>query len=309
MRDLTNMALFAAVVEQGSFSAAARELGMPKATLSRRIAALERELGVRLLHRTTRQLNLTDLGREFLLHCQTVREAASAAEQLTQRVQEKPRGRVRMSSPSALTQSLLTGLLPGFMATYPEVEVDLVMTNKPVNLLDKNIDIALRVRSEIADSSLIARPLVPSREALYTAPVLLERLGYPHRPGDLTTWPSLSMHFASGRYQWRCQGPGGEQLTVTHQPRLITDDLTLLREAARYGQGVVSLPEYLCHEDEQQGRLVRLLPDWQLPVGIVHLVYPYRRGLLPAVRVLIDYLVERMPAAANVAGLTGVNQP
>lgn len=303
MKDITNLALFAHVIEAGSFSAAARQLQMPKSTLSRRISDLEEELGVRLLNRTTRKLYLTDVGREFLVHCQTVVAAANAAEQITQFVQEKPRGKVRISSPYPISQSLLVQILPAFMERYPDVTLDLVMTNNPVNLIEQQVDIALRVRPEIEESSLIARELLPSASALYASPTLIAEYGTPKEPTDLMNWPALSMHFSSGRYAWQFSGPANEAISLSLQPRLITDDLWMLREAARHGQGVVALPTYLCHEYQALGYLQRVLPAWKLPVGKLHMVYPYRRGLLPAVRVLIDFLVAEMPKAAGIAGI------
>ncbi|MCL4410397.1 MAG: LysR substrate-binding domain-containing protein [Firmicutes bacterium] len=303
MKDITNLALFAHVIEAGSFSEAARQLQMPKSTLSRRISDLEEELGVRLINRTTRKLYLTDVGREFLVHCQTVVAAASAAEQVTQFVQEKPRGKVRISSPYAISQSLLAQILPEFMARYPDVSLDLVMTNKPVNLIEEQVDIALRVRAEIEESSLIARELLPSANALFASSELIERLGAPQHPTDLMNWPALSLHYSSGRYLWQFTSATNENLSLSYQPRLITDDMAMLREAARAGQGVVSLPTYLCHEYEELGYIQRVLPAWKLPVGKLHMVYPYRRGLLPAVRVLIDFLLAEMPRAAGIAGI------
>lgn len=303
MKDITNLALFAHVVEAGSFSEAARQLQMPKSTLSRRISDLEDELGVRLLNRTTRKLYLTDVGREFLVHCQTVVAAASAAEQVTQFVQEKPRGKVRISSPYAISQSLLVQILPEFMARYPDVSLDLVMTNKPVNLIEEQVDIALRVRAEIEESSLIARELLPSANALYASPELINQLGAPEHPTDLMNWPAMSLHYSSGRYLWQFTSSANESLSLSYQPRLITDDMAMLREAARASQGVVSLPTYLCDEYEELGFIQRVLPTWKLPVGKLHMVYPYRRGLLPAVRVLIDFLLAEMPRAAGIAGI------
>lgn len=303
MQDLTNLALFAHVVEHGSFSAAAQALGMPKSTLSRRISDLEQQQGVRLLNRTTRKLTLTDVGRAFLVHCQTLVAAAEAAEQVTQFVQEVPRGRVRISCPHALSQSLLIKILPQFMQRYPDVVIDLMVTNSPVNLINDQIDIALRVRSTIEDSSLIARPLAPSPLALFAHPEFIRARGEPEHPTDLIDWPSLSMHYTHGRYQYEFTSPQGENLSLSYQPRLITDDLWLLREAAREQQGMAAIPVYLCRDYVEQGWLAPVLPGWHLPVGNMHLVYQQRRGLLPAVRVLVDYLVEQMPKAAAEAGI------
>ncbi|WP_114417892.1 LysR family transcriptional regulator [Marinospirillum perlucidum] len=299
MKDLTNLVLFAEVVEQGSFSQAARLLGIPKSTLSRRIADLEEEQGVRLLQRSTRQLTLTEIGREFLVHCQAVRAAAQAADQVTQFVQERPRGRVRLSCPFAISQNMLSHLIPEFMAAYPEVIVDIWVTNQPVNLLEDKVDLALRVRASLEDSSLIARPLSPSRQALFAHPDYLKHQGEPRHPSELASWSSLSMQYSSGRYVYDLTSEKtGEVVHWKHQPRLICDDLWLLREAAAQGQGVAALPVDLCTEYVTTGRLQRVLPEWQLPVSHLHLVYPHRRGLLPAVSVLIDWLVERLPGQA-----------
>lgn len=300
MKDITNLALFAQVIEQGSFSQAARILGIPKSTLSRRIADLEKDQGVRLLQRTTRKLMLTEIGREFLVHCQAVLSAAQAAEQVTQFIQEKPRGRVRLSCPYAVCQNMLTDLIPAFMSAYPEVKVDLLVTNQPINLLDTQVDLALRVRATLEDSSLIVRPLAPSLQGLFAHPDYLADKGRPTHPGDLATWTTLSMHYSSGRYVYDLtSATSGEKISWSHQPRLICDDLWVLREAAAQQQGVAALPVGLCREDLNKGRLVQVLSEWQLPVSHLHLVYPNRQGLVPAVRVLIDWLVEHLPSTAT----------
>ncbi|RUO72605.1 LysR family transcriptional regulator [Pseudidiomarina sediminum] len=297
--DLTNYLIFARVVAAGSISAGARELGMPKSTVSRRLTELEEEQGIRLVHRSTRGLKLTDVGQAFLIHCEALVSAAEAAQQVTQRVRETPRGTVHVASPYALSQSLLTELLPPFMHDYPEVNVELTVTNRPVNLIDEGIDIALRVRSSIDDSSLIARPLADSPLTIYAAPSLLQQRGVPKHPLDLMDMPQLSLHYTSGRYAYQLTADDGERLTVSFTPRLITDDMIVLREAAMQGLGLVALPNYLCAEALQTGQLQRVLPHWHLPMGIMHLVYPHRRGLLPAVRVLIDYLVAHVPAVSQ----------
>lgn len=299
MKDITNLALFAQVIEHGSFSQAARVLGIPKSTLSRRIADLEDEQGVRLLHRTTRKLMLTEIGKEFLVHCRALLAAAQAAEQVTQLVQERPRGRVRVSCPYAVSQHMLIKHIPDFMAEYPEVLVDLMVTNKPVNLLEDQVDIALRVRATLEDSSLIVRPLAPSIQILVAHPDYVLMQGQPYHPSDLVTWASLSMPYSSGRYMFELTSPQGEKITFSHQPRLLSDDLWLLREAAACKQGMAALPRDLCRSYLADGRLVQVLPDWQLPVNHLHLVYQHRRGMLPAVRVLIDWLVERLPNTAS----------
>src|SRR5690554_6807040 len=300
--DLTNYLIFARVVAAGSISAGARDLNMPKSTVSRRLTDLEEQQGVRLMHRSTRGLKLTDIGQAFLVHCETMVAAAEAAQQVTQLVQEAPRGDIHVSSPYAISQSMLVALLPEFMSKYPDVRVNLMVTNRPVNLIDEGIDVALRVRSFIEDSSLIARPLAESPGTLYRSPNRgdVAQINAPlQHPLDLVKFPHLSLHYTSGRYRYDMTSNQGEKLSVSFRPRLITDDMMVLREAAIDGLGIVSLPNYLCKEAVAAGHLVRVLPDWSLPMGIMHMVYPYRRGLLPAVRVFIDFLAERLPITAR----------
>ncbi|MEC9318798.1 MAG: LysR family transcriptional regulator [Pseudomonadota bacterium] len=297
--DITNYYLFAKVVEAGSISSAARALSLPKATVSRRLQQLETEQGMRLFNRSQSGVRLTDVGEAFLLHCQQLVEAAESAQQVTQRLLEKPRGRVNFSAPYALSQSLLVDVLPEFMTLYPEININLVVTNRPINLIDEGIDVALRVRPNIEDSSLIARPLSESPLTLFAAPALLEQ--HPiNEPSDLLALNHLSLHYTSGQYRYLLTHEKGEQQTIKFEPRLITDDMIVLRESAIKAQGVTALPTYLCNEAVQNQQLVQVLPEWTLPVGIMHLTYPHRRGLLPAVRVLIDYLTENLPKRAEL---------
>lgn len=304
MDNITNLVLFARVMQAGSISAAARDLRMPKSTLSRRLSELESTQGVRLMHRGTRKLTLTDVGREFLHHCETIARAAEAAAALTQQVQTEPRGELRFSCPYAISQGTMSRLLPAFMLRYPAVKVHMLATNRPVNLVEERIDVALRVRNEIEDSTLVARPLAPAPTSLYASPALVAT-NPPQHPLDLLQLPTLSMHYSSGRYEFPLRHAAGERVTVQHKPCLITDDMWVLREAAVQGIGVVVLPDYLCGEQVTNGSLVRVLEDWSSPAGILHLVYVSRSGLLPAVRAFIDYLVQELPIVMKeITGFT-----
>jgi len=302
MRDITNLMLFSRVIKAGSISAAARDLGMPKSTLSRRLTDLEQDQGVKLLHRGTRQLTLTDVGRAFLVHCQAIDAAAEAASEVTKHLLETPRGTIKVSCPYAISQSLMARFLPEFMRQYPEVKVHLLATNRPVNLIEEGVDVALRVRSSIEDSAFIARPISPAPTTLYASPAFIADKAAIEHPLDLIDAATLSLQYSSGRYTYTLTNAQGEQIQVTHQPKLITDDMWVLREAALAGQGIAALPDYLCKEQLRQGRLVRVLPDWNLPTGVMHLVYTQRQGLLPAVRVFVDYLLDTLPAAATADG-------
>jgi DNA-binding transcriptional LysR family regulator len=298
--DIANYYLFAKTVRAGSINEASRELELPKSTISRRLTQLEEEQGVRLVNRGRQGLRLTDVGEAFLVHCEALVDAAESAQQVTQRLLEKPRGRVNVSAPYAISQSLLVQVLPQFMTLYPEIQLNLMVTNRPVNLLDENVDLALRVRPQIEDSSLIARPLSHAPSTLFAAPRLLAAAPV-ETPDDLLQHPQLSLHYTSGRYRYELTHADGATRQLSFQPKLISDDMILLREAAIQAQGIVALPNYLCQQAVAEGQLQQLLPEWQLPIGIMHMTYPHRRGLKPAVRVLIDFLAEKLPEVAQRA--------
>ncbi|WP_417447504.1 LysR substrate-binding domain-containing protein [Idiomarina abyssalis] len=296
--DVTNYYLFAQVIASGSISAASRDLSLPKSTISRKMTQLEDEQGTRLFHRSRSGLKLTDVGREFLVHCERLVSAAESAQQVTQRLLDKPRGKVEVSAPYAISQSLLVQVLPEFMSLYPEVEIQLVVTNRPVNLVEEGIDVALRVRPTIEDSSLIARPISQAPQTLYIAPGLIQDKAI-LKPEDLLKFEHLSMHYTNGRYGYELIHSSGQQKNIRIKPRLITDDMIVLREAAIKQLGIAALPNYLCNEAVNNGDLVPVLTDWHLPIGIMHMTYSHRRGILPAVRVFIDFLAEKLPDLAQ----------
>ncbi|TDR80717.1 LysR substrate-binding domain-containing protein [Paludibacterium purpuratum] len=297
MQDLNDLFYFAKVVEHGGFMAAGRALGIPKSRLSRRIAELEERLGVRLLQRTTRRLSLTEVGSQYYQHCQAVLSEAEAAEETIARVQAEPRGLVRISCPELLAKMLLAPLLPRFLAAHPQVRIQLDAANRRVDLIEEGIDIAIRVRNVIEDSAnQVARTLRVSRLVLVASPALLAELGPPRVPMDLLRYPCLTMSRPDGRGQWvLLDGDGHEIRLQIDTPRLMTDDLIVLAEAAANGMGVALLPSLACRPFLADGRLQELLPDCQAPWGILHLVYPSRRGLIPAVRHLIDFLASEVP--------------
>ncbi|SEA85095.1 MULTISPECIES: LysR family transcriptional regulator [Acidovorax] len=300
MQDLNDMLYFAEVVERGGFAAAGRALGIPKSRLSRRVSELETQLGVRLLQRTTRKLSLTEVGEAYLRHCQAMRESAQAAADTVAQVQTTPRGTIRVSCPVTLAQTVLAELMPQFLATYPEVRVEMLVSNRAVNLVEEGIDVALRVRSTLEDSgSMVVKRLDDARQILVASPDLLARQGMPRTLEDLARLDSIAMSAVDGRSTLRLVGEGGREQTVHHQPRYVADDLLTLKFAALAGTGMCWLPDYMCIEELRVGRLVHLLPDWAPPRGIVHAVFPSRRGLSPAVRRFLDYLGETMPGCSS----------
>ena len=291
MEDLNDMLFFAEVAERGSFAEAGRVLGVPKSRLSRRVAELEQRLGVRLLYRSTRRLSLTEVGTLYLRHCQAMRSEAQAAADVVQRLAAAPRGTVRMTCPVTLAQSVVGETLPRFLLAHPQVRVEMEVSNRVVDPVEEGVDVALRVRTTLQDSaSLVVKQLGHSLTLLVASPELLARQGRPDTPHALQQLDSVAMAAVDGRAGIGLRGPEGATFTWQHSPRCVADDLETLRLAALQGVGVALLPDYLCRSALASGALVQVLPGWAPPVGIVHAVFPSRRGLVPAVRALLDHL-------------------
>ncbi|MGQ9365112.1 LysR substrate-binding domain-containing protein [Azospirillum sp. ST 5-10] len=290
MQDLNDLYLFAKVVEHRGFAAAGRALGLPKSKLSRRIAALEERLGVRLIQRSTRRFAVTEIGQNYHRHCLAVVAEAEAAQEAVDRVRTEPQGQVRLSCPGPLLQSHVGAMLTAFMAAHPRVRLHAEATMRRVDVIEEGFDLALRVRiPPLDDSDLVVRPLAPSAHVLVGAPSLFAGRRPPQTPADLAAFDSLDLP-ASGEHLWRLRGPDGTLVAVPHLPRLVTEDMETLRRAAVAGLGLVRLPQFLVQDDLADGALVAVLTDWNPPAGLIHAVFPSRRGLVPAVRSLIDHL-------------------
>jgi DNA-binding transcriptional LysR family regulator len=292
MQDLNAMYLFAKVVEHGSYSAAARALGLQTSKLSRRISDLERQLGVRLLQRTTRRVTVTDIGQTYYQHCAALEAEALAAQEAIDRTRSEPQGLVRISCPTALVHMPLSPLLAKFLAEHPLVRVHVDMTNRRVDVVEEGFDLAIRVRTPPLEASNLAmRKLADSGAVLVGSPALLEKHGRPAHPSDLERYPTLAMTTTGDKYTWPFREKDCTPINVTHTPRLMTDSFDALRAAAVGGIGVAYLPQFVAQEDIESGALERMLPEFGIAPGLVHVVFPTRRGMVPAVRALIDALV------------------
>lgn len=295
MQDLNDMLYFAEVVDQGGFAAAGRALGVPKSKLSRRVAELEARLGVRLLHRTTRKLSLTQAGELFHRHCAAMRDEAQAAADAVAQVQQSPRGTVRVVCPITLAQSNVGRVIAQFAGLCPEVRIQMQVSNRVVDLVEEGVDVALRVRPTLEDSgSLVVKRLGETETVLVCTPEQLQRQGRPEGVEDLRRLDTVAMGAVDGRTTWRLLGPGGAEFSLQHSPRLVADDLLTLKGAVLHGVGMSMIPDYLCSESIANGRLVQVLPGWGPPRGVVHAVFPSRRGMIPAVRSFLDYLGEHV---------------
>ena len=307
MNDLNDLYYFAAVVDHGGFAAAERALGIPKSRLSRRISALEGELGVRLLQRSTRRFAVTDVGTSVHRHAQSMLAEAQAAREAVDRLSAEPRGVVRVSVPVGLAQQQIPQLLPEFLARYPKVRVQLHVSNRRVDLINEGFDVAVRVRNRLDDDgSLIMRSFGQIQELLVASPAYLDRAGRPKTPDELADHVTLSMSEDEARQRWELQRDG-ETRRIDLKPRVAGFDFPMLMALAKQGVGITMLPETLCADAVRAGDLEVVLPQWRLPQGIAHVVFASRRGMLPAVRVFIDHLAERLPPLLATARLEDGN--
>ena len=293
VQDLNNLYFFAKVVDFGSYTAAAKALGLQTSKLSRRIAALESELGVRLINRTTRRLSLTEAGKTFHRHCLALLDEAQAAKDAMTRLLGSPQGLVRISCPTGLLQGGVADILARFLAKHPRVRIALDATNRRVDVVDEGLDIAMRVRKPpLEDSDLVMRAFGPDEMILVASPELIAAHGKPQTLEDIGRMPTLSMTSAGESSTWRFLDMDGEPAELTHSPRLRTDDLFTLRRAALLGIGAVLVPCLIVAKDLERGALIRLLPSLKAHTGLMHATFPSRRGMVPAVRALLDSLSE-----------------
>lgn len=303
MEDLNDLVLFASVVTHGSFSGAARALGIPKSRVSRRVADLETRLGVRLLQRSTRAVHVTDVGSAFYTHCESMTQAARAAFEVAEHAGEKPSGRLRVSCPVGVAHVFIAPVLSKFLRAQPDVRLELDVTNRRVDVISEGYDVALRVRSTLDDSNLVVRSFGVSDQVLVASPSFVAEHGPFETPESMRGVMGVGFGGVGGvggeRARWRLTAPEGGAVDIEYTPALVTDDLYLIGQTALAGVGVALLPFSLCAEPVHDGRLLVLLPDYRLPTHQFHAVFPSRRGLVPAVRAFIEFLAEELP------GLTG----
>lgn len=295
--DLNDLVYFAEVVAYGGFAAAGRALREPKSKLSRRIAGLEERLGVRLIERSSRRFRVTDIGQSFYERCKAMLAEAERAEALVAEAQSEPHGLIRMSCPTGLVEPI-SSLLMQFLAQHPRVRLQLVAIDRPVNLIDERIDVALRVRTSLdGDASLTMRSLGNSIRILVASPRIAGGIADIEA---LASEPTLSTTDDQGEVNWFLETDDGRTHTLRHEPRMGCADFTAVRAAALAGLGIALLPDHTCRQALEEGKLVRVLPAWHGMKGLVHLVFTTRRGLPPAVRRFIDCLAAGFPKDALV---------
>lgn len=286
--DLNNISIFVQVVQAGSFSGAARQLGLPKSTVSRRITTLEERLGTRLLQRTTRTLNLSEAGRIYLEHCKRILAEVEASERAMSSLHEQPRGLLRVTAP--LRFGFLAQAFAELLSRHPDLSVELVCSDRNLSIVDEGFDLAIRAGA-LEDSSLIARKLGLARLVLVASPAYLRRYGAPEHPSELEDHAGLLFGVDKAKGWSFTQGQA--QLTVSPQPRLVANDFEVIQAAAVAGHGVAVLPEVLAAKGLQAETLRALLRSWSLPCTPLHVLYPSAEHLAPKVSALVNLLLEQ----------------
>jgi DNA-binding transcriptional LysR family regulator len=296
--DLNDFFYFVQVVDRGGFTAAGRMLRIPKSTLSHRIQRLETELGVRLLNRTSRRFAMTDAGEEFYRHAAVMLREAEFAESAIRHRLTEPTGTVRCTAAMATMQFAIRDVLADFLVRHPKVNVVAHATDRNVDIVGENYDVAIRAHSEpLPDSNLVQRALTPAPWLLFAGTAYLDVNEAPKTPEDLRKHPSLFMMRAGVAPVWRLRrsGKAKHEIVMPLTPRLLCDDMIVLKQAAIAGLGVVALPGYVCREDVRSGALRRVLPGWLAGDSTITALIPHRRGLLPSVRAFIDHLSTELP--------------
>jgi DNA-binding transcriptional LysR family regulator len=287
---LEEMLVFARVVHAGSFTTAAKELGMPKSTVSRKVSELEERLKARLLQRTTRKLSLTDAGRIYYDYSARIVNEIEDAERAVSSLQEIPRGLLRVTAP--LNVAYLAPIVSDFLKRYPEVELELFSTGRTIDLVEERFDLGIRAGA-LADSTLIGRSLGTVAWFLVATPAYLRRRGRPRSPEDLKEHDCIL--FGAGPRSAGIRLENAEKsVLVALSARLLASDMDVLRAPVNAGLGIGLLPAFLCVEDLRAGRLERVLRDWSAPPTPVHVVYPSTRHLSPKVKSFVDHLHKRM---------------
>ncbi|MBO6949846.1 MAG: LysR family transcriptional regulator [Rhodospirillales bacterium] len=286
------MILFAKVVDTGGFSAAARDLGLTPSAVSRQIGNLEDRLGARLLNRSTRRVSLTEVGKEFHERCREIARSVEDAEALVASRLDHPQGTLRISATSAFAKAQLLPILPLFLAENPDLKLSLELTDREIDLIGEQIDVAIRFTEQISDTSMVARKLASNQRIFCAAPDYIKRHGQPKKPEDLADHNCLRLSTVEKFNNWQLND-GHSNVARRITGNFETNSSDALFHAALDGLGIAKLSTYLCNEALDDGRLVRVLPDYAEDASDVLAIYPNRRNLSPNVRAFVDFLADQ----------------
>ncbi len=296
--DLNDLRYFALIVQHGGFSAAERHAHITKSKLSRRVQLLEDRLGLRLLQRSTRRMTLTEAGRIFYDHCAAMVVEADAARQAVEQLRSEPAGTVRLTCPLMLSQMFVMRMVADFMRLYPKVRVELESNDRPVNLIEERFDIALQPReARLDDSSLVTRRLASGRYVLVASPAYVGDRPPIDEPQQLARHDTIGALREGSEQHWALVAADGRPVEVLLRPRFLCSDYTMQYQAALGGVGVALLPLRAVWSGLRDGTLVHVAKEWSATELSIFLVFVGRRGMLPSVRAMIDYLVENLSTA------------
>ena len=297
MQNLNDYYFFVQVVKFQGFTKASEALSITKSKLSRHISDLEERLSVRLIQRNTRKFTVTDIGQQFYEHCLKILEDVNEAENfIFSTLNDELCGTIKITCPVALVEFPVGKIIAEFMQKHPEVQVNLIATNERVDIIDQGVDLAIRVRSlPLENSDLIVRDLDAWEHALVVSASLMKNLKTPTILDDLTELPCIGLNRPKHFWDFHHINPN-EVKQVQFFPRLRTDSFSAMKSAVIAGIGVASIPKVFIREELKTGELIHLFPDWQLPKGVIHVAYASRQGMLPAVRELLNFLLEQFKA-------------
>lgn len=296
MVDLNDMVIFAKVAETGGITAAAKLLKVPKSKVSRRLAQLEATLEVQLLERSTRSMSLTESGQLYLQHCQRIVEEANSAQESIHQLMDTPRGHLRIGASVAIGQYLLAPYLAEFAALYPEIEMEIELNNRRVDLINEGYDLVVRV-GQLNDSNLISKRFGSAQACLYASTSYLKQWGEPVELKDLTQHKTIIMSDANSSQQWVLENDAGVQSSVAVNSPLSINDFSCLRTVVENGAGIAHFPKYLVEDLVQQGKLKQVLTDWRSPKISYYVLYPSRRGLTRKARAWIEFFEAKFKLA------------
>ncbi|ASW08597.1 LysR family transcriptional regulator [Rhizobium dioscoreae] len=295
MLDLKDVYFFVQVVDRGGFTAAGESLRVPKSTLSHRVRELEDSLGVRLINRTSRQFGMTDVGAEFYQYALHMLQSADTAEEFVRQRLHEPSGTIRITTAVEIAQFALRDVIPTFLNRYPKVKIVEIATDRLVDMVAEGFDLALRGHvASLQNSTLVQRGIASVPWYLFASPQYLKQAGDLSKPEDLTSHSTLA-NDRHGAELWRLKGPVGQEIEVPIEPRFLSNNMIALKEAACANLGVAALPGYMCREEIEAGRLYQILPGWMAADARMSALMPYKNGLLPAVRSLVDFLAIEVP--------------
>ncbi|MEK7355953.1 MAG: LysR family transcriptional regulator [Bdellovibrionota bacterium] len=287
--DLNEVSVFIQVVQSGSFTQAARQLQMPNSTVSAKVSSLEKRLGLTLIQRTTRKLHVTPAGEAYFRKCLEGLERIRAAESEVVAAQGEPQGLLRITAPIELGTSVIPLVLSNFVAKYPKVNVEVLLTDRRIDLLADGVDLAIRA-GELKDSSLISKKLGSATFSLFASPKYLKGRSIPKQPRDLADHQCLPFT-PLGTDAWKLTN-GRSTVTAPLRSRVILNDLNLGKNLAVAGNGIALIPTFFCRQELKDGKLVRVLPEWRTGTSPVHFVYPAQRFVTPKLAAFIELATE-----------------